>query len=91
MTDTEQSSPEAPRRRKQSTLQRVVMLAVTVLCFVYLYLRLNGAAAREGQSLVEYMSAVFAQISWVPWLLLMIAYSFAYFLIDTLVISYNFV
>jgi hypothetical protein len=87
MTDTEQASPETPRRRKQSTLQRVVMLAVTVICFVYLYLRLSGAAAREGQSLAEYMSAVFAQISWVPWLLLMMAYSFAYFLIDTLVVT----
>jgi len=87
MTDTEQSSPEAPRRRKQSLLQRLVMLAVTLLCFVYLYFRVNGAAAREGQSLVEYMSAVFAQISWVPWLLLMMTYSLAYFLIDTLVIT----
>jgi hypothetical protein len=87
MTATEESNPEPPRRRRQSTLQRVAMLAVTVLCFVYLYFRVNGAAAREGLPLVEYMSGVFAEISWIPWLLLMMAYSCLYFLIDTLVIT----
>jgi hypothetical protein len=87
MTDTEQVSPEAPRRRKPSVLQRLVMLGITVLCFVYLYFRVNGAAAREGLPLVDYMAGVFAEISWMPWLLLMMTYSLAYFLIDTLVIT----
>jgi hypothetical protein len=87
MTDTEQVSPEAPRRRKPSVLQRLVMLGITVLCFVYLYFRVNGAAAREGLPLVDYMAGVFAEISWVPWLFLMMTYSLAYFLIDTLVIT----
>ena len=87
MTETEQSSPEPPRRRKQSTLQRVVMMAITVLCFIYLYVRVNGAAAREGLSLVDYMAGVFAAVSWIPWLLLMMVYSCLYFLIDTLVVT----
>jgi hypothetical protein len=88
MTDTtDQPNPEPPRRRKQSALQRVVMLAVTVLCFVYLYFRVNGAAQREGLSLVDYMSGVFAEVSWIPWLFLMMAYSCLYFLIDTLVVT----
>jgi hypothetical protein len=92
MTETEATGesrgaqpPEAPRKRKQSLLQRVVMMAVTVGCFVYLYFRVNGAAVREGVPLVEYMAGVFAEIQWIPWLLLMVAYSCLYFLIDTLV------
>ncbi|MEX2048658.1 MAG: hypothetical protein WEB90_03685 [Gemmatimonadota bacterium] len=89
MTDAEtpekQSDPEAPRPRKKSTLQRAVMMAVTLGCFIYLYFRVNGAAAREGLSLVDYMGGVFAEISWIPWLGLMMAYSCLYFLIDTLV------
>jgi hypothetical protein len=87
MTEVPSTSPEPPRPRKQSTLQRVVMLGVTVLCFVYLYFRVNGAAEREGLSLVDYMGGVFADVAWLPWLALMIAYSCAYFLIDTLVVT----
>lgn len=82
--------PEGPPtqgRRKQSTLQRVVMLAITVACFVYLYFRVAGAAQREGMSLVDYMAGVFAGVAWLPWLFLMMAYSFLYFLIDTLVVT----
>jgi hypothetical protein len=87
MTEVPSTSPEPPRPRKQSTLQRVVMLGVTVLCFVYLYFWVNGAAEREGLSLVDYMGGVFADVAWLPWLALMIAYSCAYFLIDTLVVT----
>lgn len=77
----------APKRRKPSALQRAVFLAITVACFVYLYFRLAGAASREGLSLPVYMAEVFSNVSWVPWLLLMVAYSCFYFAIDTLVTS----
>ena len=79
---TESSGP-----RKPSTLGRIVFLIITAGCFAYLYYRLNGAAAREGLSLVVYMTQVFANVNWIPWLLLMIAYSLLYFAIDTLVVT----
>lgn len=85
MTDIEADELGAPR--KPGAIQRIVFLGITVLCFVYLYNRLNGAAAREGLSLVEYMSGVFATVEWLPWLALMMVYSFLYFLIDTLVVT----
>ncbi|SVD28363.1 uncharacterized protein METZ01_LOCUS381217 [marine metagenome] len=56
-------------------------------CFAYLYYRLDGAAAREGLSLVEYMRQVFANVRWLPWLALMMVYSGFYFTIDTLVVT----
>lgn len=80
-------APETPRRRKPSALQRGIFLLLTALCFAYLYYRLNGAAMREGLGLVDYMAQVFANVKWVPWLLLMMTYSLLYFAIDTLVIT----
>ena len=73
--------------RKPGALPRIVFLGITVLCFVYLYNRLNGAADREDLTLVEYMSQVFTTVDWIPWLVLMMAYSFLYFSIDTLVVT----
>ena len=85
MTETE--ADEVAASRKPGALQRIVFLGITALCFVYLYYRLNGAAVREGLSLVDYMTQVFATVAWIPWLLLMMVYSFLYFLIDTLVVT----
>jgi hypothetical protein len=85
MTDTETNELEAPR--KPSALQRMVFLGITAGCFIYLYNRLNGAAGRDGLPLVDYMSQVFSNVPWLPWLLLMIVYSFLYFSIDTLVVT----
>lgn len=93
MTDTPTQTPEtnpipdSPPRKKPSAVQRGIFLLLTALCFVYLYYRLNGAAMREGMGMAEYMSQVFANVRWVPWLLLMMGYSLAYFAIDTLVIT----
>lgn len=84
MNDAVSAAPaDAPAARKPSALQRVLFLAITALCFVFLYFRLSGAATREGLSLVDYMSRVFSNVAWVPWLGLMLAYSCFYFLIDT--------
>jgi len=74
-------------KNKQSPLGRLIFLLITGACFVYLYFRLNGAAAREGLPLTEYMTQVFANVAWGPWLALMMAYSLFYFLIDTLVVT----
>jgi len=65
--------------------QRALPWLVTLGCFAFLYGRLDAAAAREGQGLVGYLGAVFARVSWLHWLALMIPYSLFYFLIDSLV------
>ncbi len=82
--DTTQPPPEgAPEKGKGPG--RIVFLLLSLACFAYLYFRLNGAAAREGLSLVDYMVQVFTGVQWGSWILLMVAYSGFYFLIDTLV------
>lgn len=72
---------------KWNSAGRVIFLLVTIACFAYLYHRLSGAAAREGLSLAEYMADVFANVRWLPWLLIMMAYSTSFFLIDTLLVT----
>ena len=84
MTATK-SEPAAHGR--SNTLGRIAFLVITAGCFTYLYYRLNGAATREGSSLVQYMTQVFAHVRWLPWLGLMVVYSGFYFLIDTLVVT----
>ena len=64
-----------------------MFLVLTGGCFVYLYYRLNGAATREVLTLAAYMTDVFANVQWLPWLGLMMAYSTLYFLVDTLVVT----
>ena len=82
-----ESKSESAASRSSTTLGRIVFLAITAGCFTYLYYRLNGAATREGLSLIEYMTQVFADVRWLPWLALMMAYSSFYFLVDTLVVT----
>jgi len=73
--------------KKPNNIGRIVFPVLTALCFAYLYYRLNGAALREGLSLLDYMAQVFSTVNWVPWLLLMVGYSIFYFCIDTLVVT----
>lgn len=89
MTDQTETveSEQKPAKKKANPIGRIVFLILTAACFGYLYFRLNGAAAREGLSLIEYMTQVFSTVDWVPWLGLMICYSLFYFFIDTLVVT----
>ena len=75
---------QAPALRR--ALQRVLPWAITLACFAYLYTRLGAAARREDTDLFEYLTRVFADVSWPAWLALMVPYSLVYFLIDSAVV-----
>ena len=86
----ESSHPETPNsegKKSNSTFwQHLIPWAITIVCFGYLYTRLQGAAARDGLELVEYLTGVFSRVSWVSWLALMVPYSVFFFLIDSLIV-----
>ena len=88
MTAPPETSEEtnAGQRPSPSLAQRVIPWAIAIACFAYLYTRISGAAAREGQGVVSYLLGVFADVSWGEWLLLMVPYSLFFFLIDTAVV-----
>jgi len=45
---------------------------VTIACFAFLYTRIDGAAHRQGSSLVPYLAQVFEKVDWWRWLALMV-------------------
>jgi hypothetical protein len=72
--------------RRPAAWQQLLPWAITIGCFAYLYGRVDSAAAREGLGLVQYLTAIFARVSWVEWLALMVPYSAFFFLIDSLIV-----
>ena len=67
-------------------MKRILPWAIALACFVYLYFRIDAAAARQGSSIVPYLAGVFAQVPWSTWLLLMVPYSLLFLLIDSAVV-----
>jgi hypothetical protein len=82
---TSESSPDGAAR-KTSPWLKILPWAITIICFGYLYMKLSGAAARDGLGLVEYLGGIFARVSWGRWLALMVPYSAFFFLIDSLIV-----
>jgi len=80
--DAEQESARPPT----PVWQKALPWLITLVCFVYLYGKLSGAAAQNELSLVAYLGGVFAGVNWFIWLAMMIPYSCFFFLIDTLVV-----
>jgi hypothetical protein len=69
-------------------LQKVLPWAITLACFGYLYLQINGQAGRQDppQTAIPFLLDVFADVPWLRWLALMIPYSAFFFLVDSLVV-----
>jgi hypothetical protein len=66
--------------------RRVLPWLITAACFAYLYVRLERAAAAGGQRLVPYLAAIFEDVAWSRWLMLMVPYCALFLLIDSLVV-----
>ena len=83
MSDT----PVAAMPQRRSTrAARLLPWIITIACFAFLYTRIDGAARRQGSSLVPYLAQVFEKVDWWSWLALMVPYSLLFFLVDSLVI-----
>jgi len=76
--------PAHPRNGRR--WQHALPWLITLLCFAYLYSKLDAAAGRADLGLVAYLTGVFARVSWGSWLALMIPYSLFFFLIDSLIV-----
>ncbi|MEM7409885.1 MAG: hypothetical protein AAF430_06605 [Myxococcota bacterium] len=80
------SENEATGPKEAPAWQRALPWLLTLICFGWLYNRISGAAAREGQEVLPYLLGVFASVSWGHWLALMIPYSAFFFLVDSTVV-----
>ena len=79
----ESPSADSPGPRTGGLLQKTVPWLIAAACFAYLYGKLSAAAGQQELTLFAYLGGVFAHVDWGSWLLLMIPYSFFFFLIDT--------
>jgi len=84
--DEARSERRPNEARKAGPLQRLLPWAITLACFTYLYLQIDAQAGRQGQGAIPFLLGVFADVSWVSWLVLMIPYSAFFFLVDSLVV-----
>jgi hypothetical protein len=67
-------------------LRRSLPWLLTLACFAYLYWKIQGQAARMGQTPLAFVAGIFRGVSWTQWLALMVPYSAFFLLIDSLVI-----
>ncbi|HTO06557.1 MAG TPA: hypothetical protein VMR86_05815 [Myxococcota bacterium] len=81
-----EAAQDARPRRAAPLWQKLAPWLVTALCFYFLWRRIEGTAARNGQDVATYMRQVLDAVRWGPWLALMIPYSLLYLVIDTAVV-----
>ncbi len=81
MSEEDKGNPIA-----QFLLRRALPWLITLGCFYFLYTRIAGPASAQGVGVIEYLASIFAQVNWIAWLSIMIPYSIAFFLIDSLVV-----
>ena len=85
-TSPSAAAPSMQATRKAKPWQRLLPFLITVVCFAYLYNRLNHAAVAEGSSLLTYLAKSFENVNWYYWLALMIPYCSFYVILDSLMI-----
>ena len=76
---------EEPPARKPpwALLFRIATWILAAGCFYLVYTRMEVAAARDSQTVWQYLVAFFAGADWAFWLALMIPYSVFFFLVDS--------
>jgi len=80
--------PQGGSKPRPALWKRLLPWAITIVCFGFLYFRIEGAAQSQQppQTALAYLGDIFASVKWTRWLALMVPYSFLYLLIDTLVL-----
>ena len=82
-TSVDETSEDATASKsKSSWLFRAATWILAAGCFYLVYTRMEAAAERDSQTVVEYLVAFFAAADWLFWLALMIPYSVFFFLVD---------
>ena len=73
-----------PRKSSRwGLLFRIGTWILAAACFYAVYTRMEAAAARNSQTILEYLTTFFAEADWLFWLALMIPYSVFFFLVDS--------
>lgn len=79
-----ESPPENTKRAARFSWYKLLPWVITLLCFTWLYWKIDAAAAAEGERAIPYLVGIFSGVDWPAWLVLMVPYSVLYLAIDTL-------
>ena len=74
---------ERPEGKRRGWVFRLGTWLLAGGCFYLVYTRIAAAAARQAQTVPEYLAAFFADANWFAWLALMVPYSVFFFLVDS--------
>ena len=74
---------ESAGRKKSNWIFKLITYAITIVCFYLVFNKTEATAAREGLTVLEYLSRFFAEADWTAWLALMGAYSLFFILVDS--------
>ena len=77
------TTTETPKRRRALWMHALPWL-ITLACFAWIYRRVDAVAG--DRSPLGYLAEVFAGVSWLQWLAIMLPYSVLFLLVDTLVL-----
>ncbi len=77
------SEPATATSRAIGLAARAATWLLALGCFYLVYVRIEGAAAREGTTTWAYVVEFFAGADWRAWLAIMIPYSVFFFLVDS--------
>ncbi len=79
-------APATAAAGRGAWLRRGLPWLLTIVCFAFLYWKIQAQAAREGATTFAFIAGVFRGVSWTKWLALMIPYSAFFLIIDSLVL-----
>ena len=74
---------QVEHRKSRRWVARIAVWVITIGCFLVLFRRLDGAAARQGQELLPYLLTIFEKVNWLALVALLIPYSLTFFLLDS--------
>ena len=84
MTESEGASVTEKKEKKTGKLIfSVCTWLLTAGCFYLVWGKIDTAAVRENQEVIEYLLTFFGQANWVIWLAVMVPYSVFFFIVDT--------
>jgi hypothetical protein len=82
-TSVTESTPVKKASSLRSRLLQVTTWLLAAGCFYLVFGKIQGAAAREGLAVFEYLARFIGDANWLAWLAMMIPYSFFFFFVDS--------
>ncbi|MCY3885490.1 MAG: hypothetical protein OXG24_11325 [Gammaproteobacteria bacterium] len=80
---SDEPEPRESKRSIASLLFKALTWFLSAGCFYLVYTKIDGAASRDGITVLQYLQDFFSGVNWWLWLAVMIPYSFFFFLVDT--------